>query len=122
MARKIVETNDPRLSQIEIHGELTHEDMTCDSELGLGRGKPMWVLLDVTHMSVALPEDFLDASRKSWFMNPDLQHMAVYTRSSLLAGVASMIAKLTRRKDKLSVHTSHDAAIAHLHGLMDEHR
>lgn len=122
MARKIVETNDPRLSQIEIHGELTFEDMTCDSELGLGKGNPMWVLLDVTQMSVALPEDFLDASRKSWFMNPDLQHMAVYTRSSLLAGVASMIAKLTRRKDKLSVHTSYDAAMAHLRHLMDNSR
>lgn len=120
MGRKIVETNHPNLSWIEIHGELTYEDMTCEEELGLTTGKPMWVLLDVSDMTITLPEHFLDSSRKSFFLSENLQHMAIYCRSSLLRNVALMIAKLTRRGTKLSVYDTAEKAEGHLRTLIEK--
>jgi hypothetical protein len=118
MAHTIRPTQHPQCVQIEIHGELTFADMTCSDALGLGAGQPRWVLLDVSEMDVALPEHFIEASRKSWFMHPDLVHMAVYTRSSLLGNAARMIAKLTRSRDRMSIHDSREKAEAHLNALM----
>ncbi|MCU0475122.1 MAG: STAS/SEC14 domain-containing protein [Anaerolineae bacterium] len=118
MAHTVRPTQHPQCVQIEIHGELTFDDMTCSAELGLGQGQPRWVLLDVSEMDVALPEHFIEASRKSWFMHPDLVHMAVYTRSSLLGSAARMIAKLTRSRERMTIHDSREKAEAHLRDEM----
>lgn len=120
MAYIIRQTSHPQWAHIEIHGPLTYEDMTCDAALGLGKGEPCWVLLDVSDMDVALPEHFIEASRKSWFMHPDLVHMAVYTRNGLLGNVAKMIAKLTRSRERMTNHDSLEKAEAHLRGLMEK--
>lgn len=110
MGRQIIQMSHPNIRYIAILGELTHEDMTCDAELDLDKGTPVWVLLDVSKMSVALPDHFLDGARHSFFMNPNLQHLAIYCESALLRSVALMVAKLTRRKDKLSVYSTLEKA------------
>jgi|GEM_PF-809536 len=118
MGHKIVHSNHANVRQIEIIGELTHADMTCDVELDLDKGAPIWLILDVSNMSVALPDQFLDGARHSFFMSPNLQHMAIYCRSGLLRSVALMIAKLTHRKEKMSVHATLEQAQLHLHNHM----
>ncbi|MCU0463739.1 MAG: hypothetical protein MUF38_04135 [Anaerolineae bacterium] len=80
----------------------------------------MWVLLDVSDMTITLPEHFIDSSRKSFFLNDNLQHMAIYCRSALLRNVALMIAKLTRRGGKLSVYDTAEKAESHLRSLMEK--
>lgn len=93
------------------------DDMTAVQSLGLDKGK-RWVLLDVTEMSIGLPEGFLEGARNSYFTHENMMHLALYTDSSLLSAVGKMVAKLTRRQEKLSVHSSFEAAEAHLVGLI----
>jgi hypothetical protein len=118
MGRQIIPTNHPSIRQIAIQGELNYEDMTCEADLDLDKGVPIWVILDVASMSVTLPEHFLDGARQSFFMNPNLQHMAIYCQSAFLRTLALMVAKLTRRKEKLSVHDSLEKAEAHIRKLL----
>jgi hypothetical protein len=47
-----------------------------------------------------------------------MAHMALYTRSGLLRTVGNMVAKLTRRRDKLTIYDNYDAALAYLTKLV----
>ncbi|MEP7286151.1 MAG: hypothetical protein ABI947_10330 [Chloroflexota bacterium] len=102
-----------------IHGELSYDAMTADDALGLNRGIH-FVLLDASDINLALPEDFLSGARHSYFTNPNLRHMALYTQSNMLGTIGKMVAKLTRRQDRLSVHTDFDVAMSHLVNLYNQ--
>jgi hypothetical protein len=93
------------------------KDMTAVESLGLDKGK-RWILLDVSEMSIGLPENFLEGARNSYFLHENMMHMALYTKSDLLATIGRMVAKLTHRQDKLSVHQSFEAAETHLVALI----
>ena len=120
MAHTITPGTHPNIKVMELEGELTHADMTADEALGLNEGKPVYVLLDASKISVGLPPDFLDGARKSYFVHPNLAHMALYVSSVLLRNIGAMVAKLTRRKDKLTIHESREAAMRHLEKLVKE--
>jgi hypothetical protein len=122
MAHKILSGPQPNIVLMELSGELNWEDMTCDEELGFNRNKPMYLMLDASRMSVNLPENFLDGAKQSFFTNDNLVHMALYLESDLLRVVANMVAKITRRKEKMSLHTSREGAIAHLQMLAQQAR
>lgn len=102
----------------QLEGELTREDMTAADALGLNQGKPVFVLLDTTKLNIGLPVDFMDGAKQSYFTHPNLQHLALYTTSSMLGSIGRMVAKLTGKKDHLSVHTDYDSAINHLLDLI----
>jgi hypothetical protein len=104
----------PNILIFRVTGELNYHDMTCDEELGLNQGRPLYVLMDGSKMQVGLPENFLEGAKNSFFINPNLVHMALYLESQLLRTIANMVAKVTRRREKLSLHPSFDAAIQHL--------
>lgn len=118
MAHTIIRTTHPNLAHIRITGDLTHEDMTCDAELGLGTGKPIYVLCDTLNMKLQLSDDFIDSARVGFLVNPDLQHMAIVTKSSLLRGVGLVAATLSARREKMSMHESTAEAEAHLMALI----
>lgn len=101
-----------------ITGEVNYEDMTCDDELRLNEGRPMYVMLDASKMAVGLPQDFLDGARQSFFASENLVHLAIYLESALLRNMALMVAKVMRRKEKMTLHQSRAEAIAHLEQLI----
>jgi hypothetical protein len=119
MAHEIIVGPHPNIVVIRLYNGLSYEDMTADEVLGLNK-RPMWVLLDASQMEVNLPENFLNGARASYFVNDNMQHMALYVQSTWLRTIGAMVAKLTRRQDKLSVHDSYDAAMAHLLKLVKE--
>jgi hypothetical protein len=98
--------------------ELTYPDMMIVEPLGLDRG-PRYILLDASEISVALPEHFLEGARQSFFTHDNMQHLALYVKSQLLGMTGIMVAKVTRRPDKLSVHKTFDDAMNHLLKLTD---
>lgn len=116
MVHKILAGPNPCIKIMEITGSLDYAAMTAVNDLKLDEG-PVYVLLDVSRMNVGLPEGFLDGARHSYFTHPNLGHMALYTDSALLSSVGKMVAKLTGRKDKLTVHTNYQEAMAHLIAL-----
>jgi hypothetical protein len=65
-------------------------------------------------MNVSLPEKFLNGARHSWFVNPNMRHVAVCCNSSMLRAIAQLVAKLTDRQDRLSMHSSYQAALDYL--------
>jgi hypothetical protein len=107
---------------MDLIGELTWEDMTADEALGLNGNQPMYIMLDASRISVSVPENFLDGAKKSYFTNPNMAHMALYVESDLLRTIAIMVAKVTRRREKISLHTSREGAIAHLQMLAQRAR
>ncbi|MBC8171819.1 MAG: hypothetical protein H7X77_09100 [Anaerolineae bacterium] len=114
MAHEITQGPRPNIKICKITESLTHADMTCEDDLGLNDGVPLYVLLDVSIMNVGLPENFLNGAKNSFFIHPNLVHMAMYTESNLLTTIGNMVAKLTQRKEKLSIYSSYDAALKHL--------
>jgi hypothetical protein len=102
----------------KIIDELTYPDMMIVEPLGLDRG-PRYILLDASDMSIGLPENFLEGARHSFFVHDNMQHLALYVKSQLLGMTGQMVAKLTRRADKLSVHKTFDEALNHLISLSD---
>jgi hypothetical protein len=114
MAHQITPGPNANIKICTITESLNHDDMTCEADLGLNDGMPLYVLLDVSQMDVGLPPNFLDGAKHSFFLHPNLIHMAMYTKSSLLTTVGKMVAKLTHRQEKLSIFTSYEDAINHL--------
>lgn len=118
MAHTIVPTKHPHIAHIKMSGDLTHEDMTCDAELGLGQGKPIFVICDLQRMNLNFPDTFVEHARISFIINPDLQHVAVITMSKLMRSVALTAAALSERRAKISMHDSEADAEAHLMGMI----
>lgn len=117
----VIETGpEANIRLLHLQGELLKEDLLCDDELGLNSGEPMYVLVDASEMDIGLPAGFMDGKRESFFMNPNLRHVAVYSTSWLLSSAAKMLGKLTRQREKLSVHDTREAAIEHLVQLAAE--
>lgn len=98
--------------------ELTYPDMMIVEPLGLELA-PRYILLDASEISIGLPEHFLEGARESFFTHPNMQHLALFVKSQLLVMTGLMVAKLTRRADKLSVHKTFDDAMQHLVRLSD---
>jgi hypothetical protein len=114
MAHEILPGPTANILLMRLYGELTKDDLLCDDELHLNEGQPMYVLVDASDMDIGLPAGFMDGKRESFFLNPNLQHVALYTTSWLLNSAAKMLGKITRQRDKLSVHDSREAALEHL--------
>ncbi|MBC8099348.1 MAG: hypothetical protein H7Y11_07885 [Armatimonadetes bacterium] len=119
MGHTLIQTKYDNIIVMALVDELTVEDMTADESLGLN-DRPMYVLLDASKLNVGLPDGFLEGAKNSYFINPNLQHMALYVESGLLRLVGQMVAKITGRRDKLSVHSSQAAAMAHLEALIKQ--
>lgn len=118
MGHTIIQGPHPNIVIQKLEGELTWEDMTAAEALGLTSGKPVYVLLDTTNLNIGLPVDFVEGAKQSYFTHPGLQHMALYTTSSMLGAIGRMVAKLTGKKEHLSVHTDYSSAINHLLDLI----
>jgi hypothetical protein len=114
MAHEIQPGPQPNIVVMRLYGELTKADLLVDEELGLNKGQNILVLVDASEMDVGLPAGFMDGNRESFFMNTNLRHVALYSTSWLLNSVAKMLGKLTRQRDKLSVHDTREAALSHL--------
>ena len=104
----------PNIKIMQIVDAVTAEAMAAVDELELNQGQPMYILLDISEMNTSLPEGFLDGARNSFFIHPNMAHTAMYTQSTALGTLAKMISKLTRRKDKLTIHASYQEALNHL--------
>lgn len=114
MARRIYEGPKPNIVIVKLINEMTLEDMTCDAEIGLNKGQPLYVLLDSTGLDGVAPDGFLDGAKRSFLTNKNLVHMALYVESPAMRMIAHMVAKLTRVQHKISLHNDFDAAMRHL--------
>lgn len=97
------------IAYMRIIGLLDFEDMTCDEELGLN-DRPTFIFLDVSQMDTGLPEDFLDGARISFFTHTNMIHLALYSKSTVLDMIATMVSKITHREEKMSIHKTIQAA------------
>ena len=118
MAHTVLPARHPDIAHIQMSGSITSEDMTCDAKLGLGTGKPVYVLLEILNINRTLPDNFADTARIGFLIHPDLAHMAIVTKSGLLRSVALIGATLASRRDKTSVHDTVTDAEAHLLGMI----
>lgn len=121
MAHEVVPSPHRNLAHLRLFDDLQPEDMLCDAELGLGTGKPVFILIDATRMNPRLPEGFLEQARSSFLVHPDTQHLALVVHSGLLKSVALMAVKLTGRRDRFSLHETVAAAENHLMRLIRQH-
>jgi hypothetical protein len=118
MVHKVSAGPNRHIKILEISGRLTDEDMVAQ-DLDLDK-QPSFIPLDVSQMSTALPDNFLEGVRNSFFVHSNMMHLALYTNSNLLDSVARMVAKLTRRKEKMTIYSGYQAALNHLLELTKE--
>jgi hypothetical protein len=114
MPYEIQSTSHPRIVHLRYYGNITQEDMGIDEALGLNNDKLMYILLDASEMSLRLPKNFINGAAESFFINKNLKHMALYTGSGTLDVLATTIATITQRRDKLSIHKSREQALKYL--------
>ncbi len=117
MAHTIEKTQYDNIVILRIQGDLEKDDLLSDDELGLNQGKPMYVLVDVSEMDIGLPGNFMEGERKSFAVNPNVKHIAVYSQSTLLNVATRMVAKLTRQQEKISIYHDRDDALKYLLSL-----
>ncbi|MBL8118839.1 MAG: hypothetical protein J0L63_11505 [Anaerolineae bacterium] len=110
MGHEILEGPNPHIRYLRIYGRLVAEDMVKAEDLGLNL-KPIYIAMDITSMELNLPKHFLDFARESFFVHPNMKHLAVYVQSSLLNSIALTIARVTDRADKLSLHSTWESAL-----------
>ena len=118
MAHTVLPARHPNIAHIQMSGDIMPEDMTCERELGLGTGKPVYVLLEILNVNSHLPDHLVDTARIGFLVHPDLQHMAVVTKSSLIKSLALIGATLSTRRDKASLHDTVSEAEAHVLGMI----
>lgn len=114
MAHTVLPIKHPNIAHIQMYGDITPEDMTCDAKLGLGTGKPIYVVVEILNINTHLPDEFIDTARVGFLVHADLAHMAVVTKSSLLKSLALIGATLSMQRDKTSTHDSVESAEAHV--------
>lgn len=117
MAHTIEKTQYDNIVILRIQGDLEKDDLLSDDELGLNEGKPMYVLVDVSEMDIGLPGNFMEGERKSFAVNPNVKHIAVYSQSTLLNVATRMVAKLTRQQEKISIYHDRNDALKYLLSL-----
>jgi hypothetical protein len=121
MAYKVSPGELPNLYVIRFYDELTGEDLDhATQDLGLDSGNQVYVLCDITALIPGLPENFMEYANRSYFMHKNMLHAAMISHSWLLNNVAKMAAKLTRRQDRMSIHVSREAALAHIAKIMNQ--
>lgn len=118
MAYTIVSSTHPHITHVRFTDLLTQDDLHSDEALGLNAGRLTGVLLDVRTMKLDLPEGFTSGVQTSFFINPNLLHLAVVIESPLLRSVALMAAKMMKQRDKLSLHDTLESAETHLLALL----
>jgi hypothetical protein len=118
MGHELIPGPRPEIMIIRAMGDVEYDDMVISDELGLNKGRQVYVLIDTRELSLSMPENFIEGARNSYYTHENLKHAAVLTSSVLVSTLVKMVAKLTRNKDKLSIHTDYDAAIAHLERLV----
>lgn len=120
MPHEILPSPHPKIFCVRLYGDVTAEDMKLNAEIGLDKDEPVYVLVDASELSLVLPANYIDTARHSFFLDSHLAHMAVFTGSAMLDGIGNMIAKLTRRRDRLSLHKSREEALNYLLKLVKE--
>lgn len=118
MAHTVVPNRHPNIAHLQYYGDVMPEDMTCDAKLGLGTGKPVYVLLEILNVNTHLHDDFVDTARIGFLVHGDLAHTAVITKSALIKSMALIGATLSSRRDKISIHNTLAEAEAHLLALI----
>lgn len=116
MAHTISMGSRPDILIMDIIENVEFDDMTATDALGLNE-KKRYVMLDLSNMSIALPENFLEGAKNSYFVHDNLVHLSIHVRSHPLRIIANMVAKLTNNPGKLSLHESREAAIKHLESM-----
>ncbi len=104
----------PNIIHVRMYGQVSAQDISLSAEeLGPDTGNK-YILIDASEMSLALPDGFVNAARNGYLASAELAHVSVVTSSRLVDTLANMIARLTRRKNQMSIHPSVQAAMDHL--------
>jgi hypothetical protein len=120
MSHEISPGPHPNVICVRFFGVITGEDMELSTRIVLASGRDVYMLCDVNDTIPGLPENFLERARNSYLFHPSFRHGAVISTSRILTGLAKMLGKLTGDKNKLSFHTSYDAALSHLQTVMEQ--
>jgi hypothetical protein len=97
-----------------MYGPINIQDISIPiEELGLPNGK-VYILMDLTEMSLTLPSGAIDASRNGLLVHEDVAHISLVTPSRMIDMLANMVGKLTGRGKLMSIHSSLQAAMDHL--------
>lgn len=116
MAHTISKGPRPDIVIMDIVENVEFEDMTATEALGLNN-RQLYVMLDISNMSIGLPENFLEGAKNSYFIHDNLIHLSIHVRSHPLRLIANMVAKITNNPGKLSLHESREAALQHLQNM-----
>ena len=120
MAHVIEAGPHPNIVIMHVIGNTTSIDMDINTELCLNKGQPVYLLVDLSNMTLGLPENFLNDARHSAIVQPNMIHAAIYVHSSLIKSIVSMIVRITYQNSKLSIHDQYDQALAQLQKLVKE--
>ncbi len=114
MPHEITSGPQPNIVILRVYGDLTKDDLSVNEELGLNAGHVIYLLADLSKMSLGIPDKFLTTARQSAFSHPDVKHVAVYATSTMLTSLAKVVTKLARKQEKVTFYWKFEDALAQL--------
>lgn len=98
--------------------ELKYDDLFIDDELHLNENRPIYLLVDTSHMKNVLPDAFLEGITRSYVVNPNIAHLAVFIPSTALRVVGYTVIKVARRQNRITIHHTYEEALHTIESLL----
>jgi hypothetical protein len=120
MSHTVTSSPHPDFYVLTHFDDLQYDELFLDEELHLNEGRSIYILADTSRMNNVLPDGFLDAVTKSYVINPNMAHLAVYIPSTALRVVGYMVIKVTRRQKQISIHHTYEDALHTIEALLPQ--
>lgn len=120
MPHQVLKGKYPELVILHYFGNIEADDIITDpEELHLADGKPKYLLADTGDVNPVVPEGMWERVHHSIISHENLAHIAIHVKSNVLRVLMGAILKLTRQRNRVTLHQTYEEAEAHLIKLIE---
>lgn len=115
MSHEVSVGNHPSIVVVRYFGDIEANDIIIDpGELHLNEGQSKYLLIDTNEANPVVPEGMWERVHKSIIDNENLIHIAIHVKSAALRILMGAVLKLTRQRNRVSLHQSYEEAEAQI--------
>lgn len=121
MPHDVLAGKHPDIVVLRYFGDIEANDIiTNPEELHLHEGHAKYLLADAGSVHPVVPEKMWERVQQSIIGHDNLLHIAIFVKSGVLRVLMGAVIKLTRQRNRISLHETFEQAEAHLLKLIQE--